>query len=217
MSNDTPTLHATIRERKGTRYARRLRSEGRLPAVIYGHGSDPLSISLDHIETLRHLKAGSHVFEVDVEDQKGTETCLVKDLQFGWLGDDLIHLDLTRVDLDQLVEVKVRLHFVGEPPMLGTTTGGVLEYDLNEIEVSCKVREIPEEVTVRLENMAGDTLTIGDLEIPGGVTPTAESSERVCQIVVQDDTEAEETGEAGGEAAAEGEAPAETTEEAGDS
>ncbi|MED6308057.1 MAG: 50S ribosomal protein L25, partial [Planctomycetota bacterium] len=79
------------------------------------------------------------------------------------------------------------------------------------------VREIPEEITVRLENMAGDTLTIGDLEIPGGVTPTAESSERVCQIVVQDDTEAEETGEAGGEAAAEGEAPAETTEEAGDS
>ena len=70
MSNETPTLHATTRERKGTRYARRLRSEGRLPAVIYGQGSDPLSISLDHVETLRLLKSGNHVFEIAVEKQR---------------------------------------------------------------------------------------------------------------------------------------------------
>ena len=55
MSTQTPTLQATIRERKGTRYARRLRAEGRLPAVIYGQGNDPMSITLDQIETLRLL------------------------------------------------------------------------------------------------------------------------------------------------------------------
>ena len=79
MSAQTPTLQATIRDRKGTRYARRLRAEGRLPAVIYGQGNDPKSITLDHIETVRHLQSGSHVFEINFEDSTAAETCLVKD------------------------------------------------------------------------------------------------------------------------------------------
>jgi large subunit ribosomal protein L25 len=193
MSTQTPTLQATIRERKGTRYARRLRAEGRLPAVIYGQGDDPMSITLDHIETLRLLKSGSHVFEINFENQTKAETCLVKDLQFGWLGDDLIHLDLTRVNLDQKVDVKVRIHFIGEPAHLATISDGMMQYDLNELEIHCRVRDIPEEITVRLEKMTGETLTIGDLELPTGVEPIASTGERVCHIAIKEDLEADET------------------------
>ena len=187
MSAQTPTLQATIRDRKGTRYARRLRAEGRLPAVIYGQGNDPMSITLDHIETVRLLQAGSHVFEISFDDSTAAETCLVKDLQFGWLGDDLIHLDLTRVNLDQKVDVKVRIHFIGEPEHLGTITGGMMMYDLTELEVNCRVRDIPEEITVKLEQMTGEELTIADLELPAGSEATGEPTDRVCHIAVQED------------------------------
>ena len=213
MSAQTPTLQATIRDRKGTRYARRLRAEGRLPAVIYGQGNDPKSITLDHIETVRHLQSGSHVFEINFEDSAAAETCLVKDLQFGWLGDDLIPLDLTRVNLDQEVEVNVRIHFIGEPRHLGTITGGMMVYDMSELEVTCKVRDIPEEITVKLEQMTGEELTIADLEIPTGSTPTGENGTRVCHIAIQEDDDAEEASGAGAaDAGGQGEAK---TEEAG--
>ena len=84
MSKETPTLAASTRERTGSRYARRLRAAGQLPAVLYGHGMDPISIAIHEIEIIRHLTEGAHVFELDIEGRK--ETCLVKDLQFGWLG-----------------------------------------------------------------------------------------------------------------------------------
>ena len=103
MTHETPTISAEKRERLGSRYAQRLRKSGRLPAVIYGHGSDPVSVSVDEKTTLAHLHHGRHVLNVEI-DGEDAETCLVKDLQFGWLGDDLIHVDLTRVNLDQEVD-----------------------------------------------------------------------------------------------------------------
>jgi ribosomal protein L25 (general stress protein Ctc) len=79
MSKETPTLAASTRERTGSRYARRLRAAGQLPAVLYGHGMDPISIAINEIEIIRHLTEGAHVFELDIEGRK--ETCLVKDIK----------------------------------------------------------------------------------------------------------------------------------------
>ncbi|MEE2682143.1 MAG: 50S ribosomal protein L25 [Planctomycetota bacterium] len=215
MNAQTPTLQATIRDRKGTRYARRLRAEGRLPAVIYGSGTDPMSITLDHIQTVRHLQSGSHVFEINFDDDTASETCLVKDLQFGWLGDDLIHVDLTRVNLDQEVQVKVRIHFIGEPAHLGTITGATMAYDLTELEVTCKVRDIPEEITVKLEQMTGEQMTIADLDLPSGCTASGEPGDRVCHIDVQDN-EGTDAGEGSADGAPEAAAGGgESNEEAG--
>ena len=113
MSNESPTIQAMQRDRVGTRYSRRLRQEGKLPAVIYGHGSDPMSIVVNSKETLALLHHGAHVLNIAVEGGD-TETCLVKDLQFGYLGDDVIHVDFARVNLDETVQVLVRLELVGE-------------------------------------------------------------------------------------------------------
>ena len=179
MSNETPTLPASLRERTGSRYARRLRSAGKLPAVLYGQGSTPVSIAVDDVQILRHLSHGVRVFELDIEGH-GTQTCLVKDLQFGWLGDNVIHVDLTKVDLDEMVTIKVRLHFKGSPKGL-KATGSVLKQDLNELEVTCKVRDIPEEILVQMDDME-ESLTVGELNLPDGVTP-ADADARVCHII----------------------------------
>ncbi len=199
MSKDTMTLDANIRDRKGSRYAQRLRAEGRIPAVIYGGGSDPISICLDNKETLKGLTKGSRVFEISLEGK--TETCMVKDLQFGWLGDDLIHLDLTRVNLDQVVETNVAIHFIGEPPAMNATNAK-LDTMLSELRISCKVKDIPDEVVVRLEAMEGETLTAGDIEIPSNTTLLTDPGEKVCLVSIaeteEDDDDTPE--EAGSEA-----------------
>ena len=98
MTHDTPTLTALPRHRTGSRYARRLRQSGQLPAVIYGHKSDPLPVSIDEKDMLTLLHHGTHVMKLNVEGG-GEETCLIKDLQFGYLGDNVIHVDFARVAL----------------------------------------------------------------------------------------------------------------------
>ena len=177
----TPSVTATTRQRTGTRYAQRLRKQGRLPAVIYGHKTDPLSVSVDEKEIMAHLQRGTHVLSVHVEGGS-KETCLVKDLQFGYLGDNVIHIDFARVDLDEEVRVNVHLNFVGEPAS-ARKTGAILSHDLTELEVVCRVNEIPEEIRVDLNLMGEATvLTVGEVELPPGLRATADPGTPVSHI-----------------------------------
>jgi large subunit ribosomal protein L25 len=197
MSKETPTLAASTRERTGSRYARRLRAAGQLPAVLYGHGMDPISIAINEIEIIRHLTEGAHVFELDIEGRK--ETCLVKDLQFGWLGDNVVHIDLTKVDLDEMVTVNVKLIFKGTPKG-ASQAGAVLTQDLTELEVSCKVRDIPEEVIVQMDEME-ESFNVGELELPSEIKAVAPPETVVCHIVFKAEEEEETDAEDGAEGA----------------
>ena len=167
MAQETPTITAQTRDRTGTRFSQRLRKAGRLPAVIYGHKSDPVSISLDEKEILLHLHHGSHVVNVTIEGGK-TETCLVKELQFGYLGDNIIHLDLARVDLDEEVHVQVHLNFIGKSTE-AQKVGAIVSHPITELEVICKVSAIPGEIKVDSSKMEGTIFTVGDIELPSSV------------------------------------------------
>jgi large subunit ribosomal protein L25 len=189
MSHQTPTLAASLRTHHGSRHARRLRAAGRLPAVIYGHGEAPLSVSLDAKETLRFLHQGIHVFTVKTEG--GEETCLVKDLQFGSLGDNVIHLDMARVNLDEEVTVRVHLEFRGAPAA-AAKAGVVLTHTLNEIEVACKVRSIPDSIRVDLERMSGEAFLVGDIALPEGVRLVTSAEVPVAHLEFVAEVEAAE-------------------------
>jgi large subunit ribosomal protein L25 len=164
--HETPTITAQARERIGSRYAKRLRNQGRLPAVIYGHQQDPVSIHVDEKETVSILEHGAHIVNVKVADGP-SETCLVKELQFGYLGDNVIHLDFARVSLDEEVEVSVHLRFVGEPAA-AKKPGAVLSHAITELEVICKASDIPDEIVVNIANME-DVFTVGEIALPAGV------------------------------------------------
>ncbi len=179
MSHETPTLPAERRERHGSRYAQRLRKAGRLPAIVYGHGSDPMSISVDAKETLAHLHHGNHVFNLSV-DGGDTETCLVKDLQFGYMGDDVIHVDFARVNLDEKVRVLIHLDFHGTPAA-GKKGGFNVVHDLAEIEVECAVRNIPENLRVDLDGFE-DIVHVSDLTLPDGVVATTPGETLVIHV-----------------------------------
>ncbi|MHC4652116.1 MAG: 50S ribosomal protein L25 [Planctomycetota bacterium] len=181
MKHKAPTVEATPRKKVGSIYARRLRKAGRLPAVIYGHKKDPVAISVDEGEMLLHLRHGTHVLTIDVEGAK-SETCLVKDLQFGYLGDDVIHVDFARVDLEEEVNVHVHLNFVGEPHA-AARGGAILNHDLTALEVICRVNEIPEDIKVDMAVMGdGLMLTVGDIELPPGVRTDLAADTPVAHI-----------------------------------
>lgn len=182
MSKETPVLVAKKRDKLGTRYTRRLRAAGELPANVYGHGSEPMPISLNEHATLYALKKGAHVLALKFEDGV-TDTVLVKDLQFGYLGDNVIHMDLARVNLDEIVTVKVHLSFVGQPEA-AKKPGAIIVYDMPDIELSCKVRDIPEEIKTDLSQLAGEALTVGMLKLPAGVTPVAGKEETILRIQI---------------------------------
>lgn len=181
MNKETPVLKAQPRDRLGTRYARRLREAGRLPAVIYGHKTDPVAVSLDEKEVLTTLKHGTHVLNIALEGG-ATETCLIKDLQFGYLGDNVVHLDLARVDLDEVVEVKVHMHFVGQPEA-ARKPGVVMVHDLTELEVRCKVRDIPGEIRVDLGQMEED-FHAKDVKLPAGIGLVTPADTMVSHIEI---------------------------------
>ena len=179
MAQETPTIKATSRDQLGTRYSKRLRKTGRLPGVIYGHKANPVTISVDEKETLAVLKKGAHVINVAIEGAQ-PETCLVKDLQFGYLGDNVIHVDFARVDLNEEVEVNVHLRFTGSPEA-AKKPGAVLTYPMAQIEVICKVSEIPSEIKVDISKME-EMFTVAELQLPPGVRTKVPGHILVAQI-----------------------------------
>lgn len=181
MQSATPTIEAASRPRVGSVHAQRLRKSGRLPGVIYGHKRDPVAISVDEKEMLEILRRGAHVLTVQVQGAE-PETCLVKDIQFGYLGDNVIHVDLARVDLQEEVTVRVHLAFVGQPKS-ATEAGAILAHDMTDLEVTCRVSDIPSEIKVDLTAMGERSLlTVGDLVLPPNVRVEADLHAPVVHI-----------------------------------
>jgi len=201
MAKEVPTIEATTRDRLGSRFSKRLRKIGRLPAVVYGRGGAPVSITVDHKIAVAALKKGLHVFNVTIEG-KTPETCLVKDLQFGFLGDDVIHMDLTRVNLDEIVTVAVSFEFYGAPEA-AKRSGVVIVHELNDLQVSCKVRDIPEHIRIDLTTMHADTFTAGDLKLPANVSLAGDSHAVIVRVqVVKEEAAGEAATPAAGAGAA---------------
>lgn len=217
MAQKAPVLKVELRDKLGTTYARRLRKHGRLPATVYSKGTDPVSVSVDEKEVTSYLHGGNHIMELDNGDGNPA-TVLVKDLQFGYLGDNLIHLDFARVDLKQVVTITMTLAISGQPKN-ASETGAVLEIPRPEIEIECMVKDIPESIEVDLSTVE-DVFTVGDLTLPEGVKSTLDPERHIAHVTfIQEDvdepTEVVIEGEEGEEATPEviSETPSEETGE----
>lgn len=181
MSNDTPNIKIAPRDKFGTRYANRLRKSGRLPASVYGGGSKPVSVSVDEKEMITYLRRGNHVMELDNGDGN-PETVLIKDLQFGYLGDNLIHIDFARVDLNQIVRVNAKLEISGQP-VQASVENAMLEIIRPEIEIECMVKDIPGSIPVDL-SVVEEIFTIGDLILPDGVKATLDEARHIAHVTI---------------------------------
>jgi large subunit ribosomal protein L25 len=159
-------LEARIREQTGSKSAEKLRREGRIPAVVYGHKKETVAISLDGRSLMEALHRSSRVLDIKVDNKP--EKMIVKDIQYDYLCKDVIHLDLMRVDVSETIKIMVPIELKG--PAKGTTEGGVITAHINRLEVECKVTDIPEVVVVSIKEMGiGDTIHAGDIKLPEGV------------------------------------------------
>lgn len=200
MAHDRPRLTADTRDRIGSRYARRLRAAGKLPAVLYGHGKPPAHLAVVQDEFLHALHDGAHLIELS--SNGADEVCLIRDVQYDYLGTDVIHVDLARVDLAEQVTVKVPIVVHGEDQAPGLREAGAfLSHQMVDIDVTCRADSIPDEIIADIAALELDgSLTVADLKFPEG-TRTEHNPEDI--VLAIDVTKPEEEEVAEEEAAAE--------------
>ena len=217
------TLKATLRDDKGSPESRRLRSEGLLPAVVYGQGMESTSVYINAREFTNALKteAGSNVI-LNIElGEKDKVTALARQIQRHPYKDEFVHVDLIKVDLTQTVEAEVQINYLGIP--IGVKEeGGLVQTINNTLRISALPTNIPTSLDIDIAHLnVGENVIASDIELPEGVTLANEDDDSVMVIVTLPRAAVEEEEDLLGEGleGEEGEASAdgESTEEtAGD-
>jgi large subunit ribosomal protein L25 len=166
----TVSLSANSRDARGKGAARTLRSQGQIPAVIYGHGRDPLPLALnarDLDKMLSHIQAESTVIEVTVGGQ--TAKTLIREIQRHPIKRQILHVDFQALVAGEKVTVSIPIVLVGIPEGV-RLEGGVLDHTLRELEIEVDPSNIPDRVELDVTNMViGDSKHVSDLSIPAGV------------------------------------------------
>lgn len=164
----TVLLKAEIREQTGSKAVRKVRKRGMIPAIVYGHKQEPVTISLDAHNFLEGLHHGQRLMDVQIGTKK--EKIIVKDLQYDYLGRDVIHVDLMRVDITEMIKVTVPIELKGAATAKGTHEGGIIEEHADHLEIECKATDIPESIAVLVKEIGvGDALHAGNIALPDGV------------------------------------------------
>ncbi|KQM15641.1 50S ribosomal protein L25 [Plantibacter sp. Leaf171] len=194
MSEDLKVA-AELRESFGKGAARKLRALGKIPAVLYGHGTEPVHVSLPGHQMLLILRKSNAVLELDI-DGKG-QLALVKDVQKDPVRQIIEHLDLIVVKKGEKVQVDIPVTIEGE-----SAAGTILNQDATTVSLEVEATHIPERVTISVEGLEeGAQILAGDLELPKGASLITEADVLIVAITVPSAPADEETEAA--EAAAE--------------
>lgn len=164
---------AQPRATAGKGASRRLRRSGQVPAVVYGGHAEPTSIEILHNTVWlasAHEWFYSSILDLNVDGQ--VQQVILRDMQRHPVKPLIMHMDFLRVSADELIRVRVPLHFLNqETSPAGKAGGVVITHEVNEVEVSCLPGNLPEFIEVDLVALkAGDTLHLSDIKLPAGVT-----------------------------------------------
>ncbi|MCC6428819.1 MAG: 50S ribosomal protein L25 [Phycisphaerales bacterium] len=188
MHEKSPLLTVTRREKVGTRYNNRLRESGSVPAVVYGRGKDPVAITLNHRDFTRLVIKGEKIFRLDVSADKDLDSqqmVLLRDLQFDYLGTNIVHADFTRVSLQDRVRTLVSVHLIGEATGL-KQAGAILMHPVSELEIECVVTELPDFVEVNIAELdVGHAIHASDVKLTPNMKLLTDPHAMVAQIVIQ--------------------------------
>ena len=200
MSTETDTkVHAELRENFGKGFARRLRAAGKIPAVIYGHGTDPVHVALPGHQVALLVRRANVVLELDVNGKH--ELTLVKDVQKDPVHQIIEHIDLLVVKKGEKVQVDIPVVVLGEP-----AAGTIANLDAVSIALEVEATHIPQHVEVDVEGLEDGThITAADLKLPKGAVLVADPEVLIVAISVPAATLAaeDEIAEADAEVAAE--------------
>jgi large subunit ribosomal protein L25 len=217
------TLVADAGRPTGKSAARKIRREGKVPAIVYGLGADPEPVAVPSREFEHILHGAGGVNTLISLDLSGKqELVLARQLVRHPVRHNLVHVDFIRVSRDVAVAAEVPIHLIGEPQ--GVKDGGIVEQTNFTLSIEAKPAELPTGIEADVSHLAiGDQLLVGDLKLPPGVVTTQDPGELVAQVTQPRGMELPEEAEAAegeeiegaeGEAAAEaGEGPSGSAEE----
>jgi large subunit ribosomal protein L25 len=177
-------LKAEVRGDTGKGVARKLRAGGRVPAVLYGHGQDSVSLSVDAKELYKilHTGAGSNVL-VDLIVDGTAHLAMPREVQQNHIKGQLVHVDFLVVSRNEAIAIDVPVREIGESP--GVKAGGVVEHHLFELHVECLPSDVPEAIDADISTLElGDALRVGDIPAPRGVTILTNPEDSVLAVVV---------------------------------
>ena len=198
-------IKATKRTEFGKGASRRARRDGQTPAVLYGHGSEPLHLLLPAKDLFLALRTANALFRIEVEGEEKPVLALPKQVQRHTILPEVEHVDFLLVKAGQKVAVEVAVVITGEPQ-----PGLIVNHDLIAVPVLAPVADIPEQVEVSVEGLeVGANVLVSDIKFPGDVEPDIDTDTLVASIVLPDEEPEEPEIEEEGE-----EAEAEATEEA---
>ena len=207
-------FNAQLRTGNGTSDARRLRRQEIIPAIVYGANQEPTSITLPHKDLLRALDneaVYSHILTLNIGDKQ--ESVVLKAVQRHPYKPKITHVDFLRVDKKAKLTLSVPLHFTNEDTCPGVKAGGNLVKSMNEIEIQCLPKNLPEYIEVSLAELAlSHSLHISDIQLPEGVelnTALTEDNDHSIvsvqkpKVAAEPEDSAEDAGSASDEKAAE--------------
>ncbi|SEK36182.1 LSU ribosomal protein L25P [Colwellia chukchiensis] len=167
---DLFTLDAEVRTDLGKGASRRLRHANKVPAILYGEGKAPISLTLEHKNVYRAQQEEafySHVLTLNV-DGKPVE-CLLKDMQRHPYKQVIMHLDFLRIDAKHVVQVNAPIHFLNED--VAEKSGGTVVHHVKDIAITCLPADIPEFIEIDVANLEmGQTIHLSDIALPKGAT-----------------------------------------------
>ena len=174
---DSNVIQAEIREDVGKGASRRLRHQGKIPAVIYGGKKDPATLTIAH-DPLMHAAETesfySSVLEIKVADGR-SQKVIVRDVHHHPFKQQIMHLDFLRVSADEVLRISVPIHYTGEDESEACKTSGVIiQHMVTEVEISALPENLPEYLEVDLSGLEdGDVVMLADINLPEGVELTA--------------------------------------------
>lgn len=177
---EAEVISVETRKETGSRAARRLRSEGKIPAVVYGHKEEVLSITVPSERVAYVLRHGAHgLLSLDLSGRQ--ESVIIKDLQWDVFGREVLHVDFARVSRDEKITVEVPIVLKGNAP--GTSEGGVLDQPMHVVEIRCSASEIQESIVVSISKLhRGESIHVRDLEVRPGTEILADPDQLVVQV-----------------------------------
>tara|TARA_Y100001970_G_scaffold262678_1_gene347216 strand:- start:873 stop:1544 length:672 start_codon:yes stop_codon:yes gene_type:complete len=197
--------YKVIERTKDTGSTYSLLRNGMVPGIVYGKDTEPTKIAFENKLLLKLMNTGSFYSTIiDIDINGKSEKILPKQLQYHPVTDKLIHFDFLRVQNDTKVTVEVPVEFLNQETCPGLKKGGVLNLVRREVELSCNANNIPNKLQFDLKNSEiGDSIKIGNIDLPEGVKPTITDRDFVVATLVPPTVEVETK-------------PAETEEEAGE-
>ena len=220
MSEDFDLI-AEIREDQGKGASRRLRREGKVPAIIYGAGRPPRQLAFDHNRVIQQLENESFYSSIlSIKVGEKSQAAIVKDIQRHPAKQQVMHMDFQRIVADEKIKMNVPIHYINAEVAPGVKIGGGSVSQLvNDVEVSCLPKDLPEYFEVDIAELdLNQMLHLSDIKLPDGVEipelaqgPEHDHAIVSIQVIKAAPEPSEEELEAAeeGEEAAEGEASAE--------